>query len=333
MRAGARKLEVSPEPIFSGVIVVMKTLSCIAAAALLSAGCADQPFEPEAPVVSNTILVPGNQPSGPGCPPNPDCLAPIDAEVKDLYERNNRLSQPGDGTVSAQFHGESEYQAASHANNSLTRIWYAYEMEASVAIGHLENYITYVTRAVTQGTYSQCAAGQLINRANWIIGLIQESAENGFTSDLLATRTPYDCALSPVIPSGSGNVTTGVSLSWQDPWGFQTRYEVQLPGGTTVTTTEASFNDAATILPGTYTYNVRQCATGLSPSPGCSVWTSVDVTIADPASGPPPATCTGAHDNRNGGFIAPPTGDRCAREAVETGKKDKDPVVNPGKGS
>ena len=305
----------------------MKSMPWIAAVALLSAACAEQATAPLDPTVSNTILVNGNDPTFTPCPPNPECLAPIDRAVQVLYNRNNSLSQPYTGTSPLNFHGEAEYRAASMANENLVNIWFAYEMEPATAISYLEAYISDVTRALSQNKYSACAAGQLLARANWLIDVINEAAANGFTPDMLDDAPPFDCALSPVIPSGSGNTAAGVSLTWQDPWGFQTYYEVQLPGGTVVTTTNASLVDASANVAGTFTYSVRQCAESL----GCSVWTPVTVTVIQVDAPPPPGTCSAPHDNRNGGMVAPPPATRCEKEAKDQDGGVKAPVTNPGK--
>lgn len=284
----------------------MKFALSIVGLAMLCAACADQAASTVEPVVSSTVLVNGNDPLIPVCPPEPWCLAPIDRAVQELYNRNNTLSQWGSGTSPLNFHGESEYQAASSANNHLTRIWSAFEMEADVAIRHLNAYVAEVTRAVAHGTYSECAANQLVARANWVIGIIEAAVVSGFTPDMLANPTPFDCALSPVTPSGSGSISTGVTLTWLDPWGFQTYYEVEKPGGIFTTTTTASLNDAdANVANASYTYSVRQCAETL----GCSEWTSVSVIVT---AGPAPSTC--AHDNRNGTFTPPRGQPNCEKE-------------------
>ena len=262
----------------------MRKFLSVAVISVLFAACADDPsilFEPE---VSRTIIVNGNDPLGPGCPPDPSCLAPIDAQIKILYDRNNALSRPGDGTVNLVFHGEADYAPASRANDNLATIWLTSEMSATQAINLLNRYIN----AVNGNGFSECASAELTARAQWIIGIIEASVQSGFTPALVSNPPTIRCNLSPVIPSATGSVATGVTLTWSDPFGFQTHYEVEkqtalntwvsLGNVTLATITDPSANVAGA----TYTFRVRQCG---SVGVGCGEWTEVTITIPGTGNG------------------------------------------------
>lgn len=275
----------------------MRRLFAVLACTTISAACADNNslLEPE---VSQTILVNGNDPTGPGCPPDPSCLAPIDAQIKILYERNNALSEPGDGTIDLQFHGEADYRAASSANKNLATIWLTFEMTASDAITWLNRYIADVERGVNQGTYSECAGAELVTYATWIRGLVEQSVAAGaFDPAWLASAPTEKCVLSPVGVTAVSS-TAGVTLNIADIWGFQSYYEIARDGVVLGTSTTTSFLDATAVAGVSYVYDVRQCSTVV----GCGAWTSITV-----VAGAPTPLCV--HDNRNGGFI-PPRGEK-----------------------
>lgn len=274
----------------------MKRIFAFITCTALTAACADDIATPVQPETSNTILVGGNV-SGPGCPPDPSCLAPIDQQIKKLYERNNALSERGDGTITLEFHGEARYAPASAANNNLATIWLTPEMTPDEAITLLNRYISDVERALRQGNYSQCAANEVITYANWIISLIQQAvAAGGYNSSMLASEPKGRCSLSPVTPTGVSG-STGVTLTIADPWGFQSYYEIRRNGVSLGVTTSTTYLDATAIVAGSYVYEVRQCSA--NPSIGCGVWTATTVTIGG-GGGTPPAC---VHDNRNGAYV------------------------------
>lgn len=279
--------------------------------AFVLAACSETAFEP-APVKVNptpayTINMPGNVVlCNGGVADFVSCYAIVDAQFKRLYERNNFLSRMG----------ESEYTPTSNANNNLATVYNTPSMSVTEAIRHLDAFISDVSHALQRGTYSACSADQLVAYANYLRAKITAGSVD--FSD--AVNLDSQCNISPVASvTGTGSVTSGVTLTVNDPWHYSndqynpanqtfTYFRVELQTATGWVDVPGAYNTpaeqlgAATLTfniahttPGTYTYAVYQCdvRTGVL----CSAPVTVTVTIVDPAAGGGTGLCP--HDNRN----------------------------------
>lgn len=294
----------------------MRRFAILALSALTLAACSEK-NDPTALRSSHNILIPGND-SECGVVDYASCYQKLDFQFKILYERNNYLSR----------RGESEYNLASNTNYELAQVYLDQGITQAAALRHLDAFIKDVTAGSNDGRYSACAAPQILAFANWLRAKVANA-------DLNLTGAPgWDCNVSPLSNfTGTGNVTSGVTLTARDAYHFSngpygdttfTYFSVDRQEGstwvnvittpiapealaaTTPATTIRTFTDAATKLPGTYTYRVAQCDARLAAVlPACSTPVTTTVTIADPNGPPPPppAICAN-HDNSNKDPIA-----------------------------
>lgn len=261
----------------------------------------------------NTINVPGNTATC-GTIDFSGCFARLDNEFKVLYERNNALSR----------RGESVYKDASNSNNELAVTFLATTSTQAQALAQLDKFISMVSASYAAGNYSSCAANQILARAQWLRNKV--ATANVDVSD----PTPWDCEVSPVMPSAAGSVTAGVTLTINDPWDYnndkygvydnQTYFTVERAiganpftpflttayapqsGPTTFTITDPASNQLGV----TYTYRVIQCSYSWGY---CSVPATASVTIG---ATPPTPECP--HDNRNGNWVDNKNWPKCAPE-------------------
>lgn len=269
----------------------MKLNIVIAVGALTLAACSDG-LEPTAVDPSHTILVDGNV-SECGTIDFTSCFAKLDMQFKLMYEWNNSYSRTG----------EAFYNDASNSNYELATIFNAPERSVAEAIRALDRFIAQIENALRAGDYSTCAADGLLAHATWLRAKLVAGSVD------LSDAPPLGWCISPVTVTATGSITNGVTLTINDPFHFtqgsdpvDVYFDITLPGGTVVVfdvgeqfgPTTVTYQDPATIAPGTYTYLVRQCdAIGYI---GCSAWAEVTVTIAEGSTG----TGTCPHDNRNG---------------------------------
>ena len=301
----------------------MRNFLSVAVVSVLFAACAENasvPFEPEA---GRTILISGN--TNTTCTIDLiSCFAILDAEIKALYEANNTAAR----------RGEAEYRVVTDSNEDLSRIFQAETMTQAQALVLLDSFIDDIENALARGRYSECYGAFTLAYAEWIRAKVAAGSVD------VSGRPTLTCLVSPVTGTGTGSATNGVTLTLNDPFHFQgdpyntttttTYFVVVGPSGTITTSsviqtgaTTVTIRDAATTVPGTYTYVVQQCS-GI----GCSTGTTITVTI-------PQGTGVGGcvHDNRNGGYVAPPNQPKCPKTPKDHALSDKDkpPVTNPGK--